>query len=56
MEPWITLWGLVLALTLLMYAGLFLWVTVGGMADIRAMLQSLSQQHREGSPDTTHED
>lgn len=49
MEPWITLWGIVLAVTLLLYTGLFLWVAFGGLADIRAMLQSLDRQHREAA-------
>ncbi|HPF15632.1 MAG TPA: hypothetical protein PLJ12_15315 [Planctomycetota bacterium] len=47
MEFWINVWGLILAVVLLLYTGLFVWVTAGGMSHIRAMLASLERDELE---------
>jgi hypothetical protein len=44
MTFWIYFWGVTLALVLLAYLGLFLWVTAGGLSDIRSMLSALQKQ------------
>ncbi len=52
MEFWITFWAITLGLVLLLYAGLFLWVAIGGLSDIRAMLASLkAEEDGETAPD-----
>ncbi|MBL4771483.1 MAG: hypothetical protein JKY61_10165 [Planctomycetes bacterium] len=41
---WIQFWGITLAVVLVAYAGLFVWVTAGGLSDIRSMLDTLQKQ------------
>ncbi len=48
MEFWKTFWAITLGVVFVLYAGLFLWVTFGGMSDIRAMLTSLNE-NRDGA-------
>jgi|TARA_B110000196_G_C21056136_1_gene619932 hypothetical protein len=42
MEGWIIFWGALLLVTLIIYTVLVLYVSLGGVADIRKMLKSLS--------------
>ena len=51
MESWITFWGAVLMLTLIVYSGLVLYVTVGGFSDIKKMFHSLSINSKERTDD-----
>lgn len=53
MNFWITFWGTTLVLVLIAYAGLAVWVTLGGLSDIRSMLRTLHQQHQ-GPYDDPH--
>ncbi|MFT4647700.1 MAG: hypothetical protein ACI9X4_000913 [Glaciecola sp.] len=46
---WIGFWGVTLALVLIAYAGLFVWVTTGGMSDIRSMLNALQEQSQDSN-------
>ncbi|MDF1729334.1 MAG: hypothetical protein P1V35_06870 [Planctomycetota bacterium] len=48
---WIIFWGITLVIVLIAYAGLFVWVTLGGMSDIRSMLTALQQQGQESNDD-----
>jgi len=51
MTFWITLWTGLLILGLLIYAGVALAVSVGGLFDIRSMFRRLDEQHRAGRGD-----
>ncbi|MEE2968276.1 MAG: hypothetical protein VX646_10370 [Verrucomicrobiota bacterium] len=42
MEGWINFWGALLLVTLVIYTVLVLYVSLGGVADIRNMFKSLS--------------
>ncbi len=53
MSFWIYFWGITLVLVLIAYAGLAVWVTLGGMSDIRSMLATLKKQHQ-GMNDDSH--
>ncbi|MCA9001340.1 MAG: hypothetical protein KDB61_05420, partial [Planctomycetes bacterium] len=52
MTFWTYFWGITLALVMLIYLGLVLWVTIGGMSDIRSMLNAL--MHSEGKDQDLH--
>ena len=43
MNAWITFWGILLLVTLILYTVLVINVTIGGIADIRQMLKKLSE-------------
>ncbi|MDB4712243.1 hypothetical protein OAF75_03975 [Verrucomicrobiales bacterium] len=43
MEGWINFWGALLLVTLSIYTVLVLYVSIGGVADIRGMFKSLSE-------------
>jgi len=43
MEGWINFWGALLLVTLIIYTVLVLYVSLGGVADIRSMFKSLSR-------------
>jgi hypothetical protein len=45
MEFWITLWTWVLAINLIVFAGLAAVVTIGGFGNILSMLRSLRAQN-----------
>ena len=45
MSFWATFWTAVFALTILVYCGLVVVVTIGGWKDVRAMFKTLDQQH-----------
>ncbi len=46
---WITFWGITLVVVLIAYTGLFVWVTAGGMSDIRSMLSALHKQAQDSN-------
>ncbi len=48
---WIYFWGITLAVVLIAYTGLFVWVTAGGMSDIRSMLSTLNKQAQDSDDD-----
>ncbi len=50
---WINFWGITLVAVLIAYTGLFLWVTAGGMSDIRAMLSALQKQARDSNDESS---
>jgi len=45
-DGWITFWGWVLIVTLGIFTGLAIAVTIGGFFDIRALLNKMDEQHR----------
>ena len=49
MTFWIWFWGLLLLVTLLLYAVLVVYVTLGGYEDIRSMFRNLAGD--DGNPD-----
>ncbi len=49
MNGWINFWGALLLVTLVIYAVLVIYVSIGGLSDIRKMLRSLSNKSRDGS-------
>lgn len=42
METWALIWKVMFIVVLTVFAGMSVWVTVGGWADIRTLLQKLS--------------
>ena len=60
LEFWILLWKAVLIISLLLFAGLAIVVTIGGAGDIRRLFQALRAEHAQqtaktSSPDVTKE-
>ena len=49
MNGWINFWGALLLVTLVIYGVLVIYVSIGGLSDIRKMLRSLSNKSRDGS-------
>ena len=47
MDFWVTFWGAVLVIGLLVFVGVAATVTVGGFADVRAMFRGIDSQHEE---------
>ena len=47
MNGWMMFWGLLLAIVLLVFAGLTVVVAIGGLFDIRALFRTIDAQHRE---------
>ncbi|HIJ64743.1 MAG TPA: hypothetical protein HPP77_02225 [Candidatus Hydrogenedentes bacterium] len=45
MAFWITLWKVVFIVTVVVFAGLAVWVTIQGARDIKAMLLTLRKRH-----------
>ncbi|MDE0570825.1 MAG: hypothetical protein OSB44_09095 [Verrucomicrobiales bacterium] len=52
MEGWIIFWGALLLVTLIIYTVLVLYVSLGGVADIRKMLKSLSGDENSENSDS----
>lgn len=47
MNAWITLWTVVFALGMLIYTGVAIVVTLGGLSDVRAMVAGIQRHHDE---------
>ena len=45
MQGWALFWGLLLVAALVVFAGLAIVVSIGGLGDIRAMLRRIDEQH-----------
>ena len=56
MTGWIWFWGILLFTTLVLYALLAVSVTIGGLADIRQMLKSLSEEERDSADTSADEE
>ncbi len=56
MNGWINFWGALLLVTLVTYAVLVIYVSIGGLSDIRKMFRSLSSKSKEGTEDTVNTD
>jgi len=47
MDFWMTLWKIVLVVGLLLFAGMAVWVTIGGFFDIKRLLRSITERHQQ---------
>ena len=48
---WIILWKAVFILGLAVFAGMAVWVTIGGARDIRRMLERIKEEHEHSEDD-----
>lgn len=48
MAFWVLLWKVVLVVGLAVFAGMAVWVTIGGARDIKRLFNRLDEQHRRG--------
>lgn len=55
-EFWMFLWKFVLIISLILFAGLAIVVTIGGAGDIRRLFQALRDEHARNSAENTSED
>ena len=46
METWVTFWGWLLVVVLIIYASLAIAVTIGGFFDVKGMLTTIDDQHQ----------
>ena len=49
METWTTIWTVVFVATIVVFAGMAVWVTIGGFQDLKAMFRDLKAD-REQDP------
>jgi hypothetical protein len=47
MDFWILLWKAVLIVGMTVFAGMAVWVTIGGARDIKRLFRTLDKQHHE---------
>ncbi len=52
MDAWITFWGWLLIIVLVIYAGLAIAITIGGFVDVKGMLTTIDKQHESDDPDS----
>ncbi len=48
MAFWVLLWKVMLVVGLAVFAGMAVWVTIGGARDIKRLFNRLDEQHRRG--------
>lgn len=48
---WETIWKTLFIVTLIVFSGMSVWVTIGGFQDIKKLLKSLSEAENEDSSD-----
>ena len=53
MNAWMTFWGALLLVTLIFYAGLVVYVSIGGFKDIHGMFKSLSERGEDSADGDT---
>ncbi len=46
MNAWMTLWKVVFVVSLVVFAGMAVWVTIGGFADIKRMFARIEESHK----------
>ena len=56
MNGWINFWGALLLVTLVIYGVLVIYVSIGGLRDIRKMFSSLSNESKKVTEDTLSSD
>jgi hypothetical protein len=56
MNGWINFWGALFLVTLVIYGGLVIYVSIGGLSDIRKMFSSLSNKSKEVTEDSVNAD
>lgn len=47
MEGWILFWKVFFVLTLVLFAGMSVWVIIGGFADIKRLFARMSEPRRD---------
>jgi len=47
LEFWIVLWKIVLIGGLILFASMAVWVTIGGVFDIKRLFQRIAESHRQ---------
>ncbi|MDC0066884.1 hypothetical protein OAK16_04725 [Verrucomicrobia bacterium] len=52
MNGWINFWGALFLVTMFIYGGLVIYVSIGGLSDIRKMFSSLSNKSKEVTEDS----
>ena len=45
MDAWITFWGWLLIIVLVIYTSLAIAITIGGFFDVKGMLTTIDEQH-----------
>ena len=45
MDGWISLWGWLLVVVIVMFAGLVIVIAIGGLRDIRDLFRTIDAQH-----------
>ena len=48
MGSWVTFWGWLLVVVLIIYTSLAIAVTIGGFFDVKGMLTTIDDQHQHG--------
>ena len=56
MNGWINFWGALFLVTLVIYGGLVIYVSICGLSDIRKMFSSLSNKSKEVTEDSVNAD
>lgn len=46
MEFWIILWKIVFVSTIVMFAGMSVWVTIKGFSDIKKLILRIDESHK----------
>jgi len=46
MSFWMNLWKVVFVVSLLVFAGMAVWVTIGGFRDIKRMFARIEESHK----------
>lgn len=49
MDFWVLLWKAVLVVGMTAFAGMAVWVTIGGARDIKRLFERLDEEHRKGT-------
>ena len=45
MDGWVSLWGWLLVVVIVMFAGLVIVIAIGGLRDIRDLFRTIDAQH-----------
>lgn len=51
MNGWMILWKIVFIAGVSIFAGMAVWVTIGGFADIKRLFERIKEEHAEGDGD-----
>ena len=45
---WINFWGILLVISMVIFAGVTVAVAIGGFSDIKSLFRSIDSQHQDG--------